>query len=132
MKYVKQFLIILLISLIGEGLRAVLPFPVPASIYGMILMFAGLLTGIIKLDHVKETGKFLIEIMPVMFIPAGVGLMASWNILKPILLPAVIITVVVLADVMVISGRVAQAMIRRGKKKDKAAEQGLQDPERQV
>ena len=132
MKYVKQFLIILLISLIGEGLRAVLPFPVPASIYGMILMFAGLMTGIIKLDHVKETGKFLIEIMPVMFIPAGVGLMASWDVLKPILLPAVIITVVVLVDVMVVSGRVAQAIIRHGKKKDKAAEQGLQNPERQV
>lgn len=132
MKYVKQFLIILLISLIGEGLRAVLPFPVPASIYGMVLMFIGLLTGIIKLNHVKETGKFLIEIMPVMFIPAGVGLMASWNVLKPILLPAVIITVVVLVDVMVISGRVAQAIIRHGKKADKTAKQSLQDPERQV
>lgn len=132
MKYVKQFLIILLISLIGEGLRAVLPFPVPASIYGMILMFAGLLTGIIKLDHVKETGKFLIEIMPVMFIPAGVGLMASWNVLKPILLPAVIITVVVLVDVMVVSGRVAQAIIRHGKKAGKIAEQSLQNSERQV
>ena len=78
MKFLKQFLIILAISLIGEILKSVLPFPIPASIYGMVLMFILLLTGVIKLEQVRDAGKFLIEIMPVMFIPAGVGLMSSW------------------------------------------------------
>ena len=82
MKYLKQFLIILVISLIGEILNKLLPLPVPASIYGMVILFAGLLSGIIKLESVKEAGSFLIEIMPVMFIPAGVGLMSSWLNLK--------------------------------------------------
>ena len=36
----------------------------------------------------------MIEIMPVMFIPAGVGLMVSWNVLKPLLIPVGIITFV--------------------------------------
>ena len=95
MKYLKQFLIILVISLAGEILKALLPLPVPASIYGMVLLFAGLVSGIIKLDAVKETGKFLIEITPVMFIPAGVGLMSSWGVLKPMFVPVSVVTVVV-------------------------------------
>ena len=76
MKYLKQFLIILVISLIGELLNKLLPLPVPASIYGMVILFIGLLSGVIKLSSVKEAGSFLIEIMPVMFIPAGVVIMA--------------------------------------------------------
>lgn len=118
MKYLKQFLIILLISLIGEVLKYFLPFPIPASIYGMVLLFIGLMTGIIKLEAVKETGKFLIEIMPVMFIPAGVGLMTSWQTLQPILLPVSIITVVTIITVMMATGLVSQTIIRKsGKKK---------------
>lgn len=116
MKYLKQFLIILVISFIGEILKAVLPLPVPASIYGMLILLAGLITGVIKLEHVKDTGKFLIEIMPVMFIPAGVGLMSSWSVLKPMLLPVSVVTVVVLVAVMSVSGMVSQWVIRRKQK----------------
>lgn len=122
MKYLKQFLIILLISFIGEILKAVLPLPVPASIYGMVILFVGLLTGIIKLEAVQDAGKFLIEIMPVMFIPAGVGLMNSWGVLKPMLLPVSVVTVVVLVAVMVVTGRVSQAVIRHGNRGKEKAE----------
>lgn len=118
MKYIKQFLVIIAISLVGELLHYLLPLPVPASIYGMVIMFAGLMTGLIKLDAVKDAGKFMIEIMPVMFIPAGVGLMSSWVNLKPVLLPVSIITVVSIVTVMIATGRTSQWIIRRGKKKE--------------
>ena len=72
MKYVKQFLIISAICLIGELCRYILPFPIPSSIYGLILLLTGLLTGLIKLEQVDETATFLVDIMPIMFIPAGV------------------------------------------------------------
>lgn len=117
MRIIKQFLIILFISFIGEILNQVLPLPIPASIYGMTIMFLCLVSGLIKLDEVKEAGKFLIEIMPVMFIPAGVGLMSSWGVLKPMLLPVSAITVVVLVAVMVVSGSVSQAVIHRTNEK---------------
>ena len=65
MKYLKQFLMILAISFLGELMHQVLPLPVPASIYGMVILFVGLITGMIQLDWVKDAGKFLIEIMPV-------------------------------------------------------------------
>lgn len=118
MKYIKQFLIIIIISFIGEILKAVLPLPVPASIYGMVILFICLLTGIIKLSDVKEVSRFLIEIMPLMFIPAGVGLMSSWNVLSPMLLSVSIITVVTIVTVMIASGHIAQIIIRKGEKND--------------
>ena len=118
MKYLKQFLIILAISFVGEALKYFLPLPIPASIYGMVLLFILLLTGVVKLDDVQDVGKFLIEIMPVMFIPAGVGLMASWGVLKPMLIPVVIILVISLILVMGISGRITQRVIRHSQKKE--------------
>ena len=119
MKYIKQCLIILVISFIGELLKYLLPLPIPASIYGMVLLFLGLMTRLIKLEAVKETGSFLIEIMPVMFIPAGVGLMTSWGILKAIIVPVSIITVITIITVMIATGRVSQAIIRKSKEKKK-------------
>lgn len=119
MKYINQFLIILLISFWGEILKCLLPLPIPASIYGMIILFLGLMTKVIKLESVKETGKFLIEIMPIMFIPAGVGLMTTWGDLQPILLPVSIITAVTIITVMVATGWVSQIIIRKSGKRER-------------
>ena len=64
MKFIKQFSIILIISLIGEALHYFIPLPVPASIYGLLIMLAGLQTKLIPLDSVQEASYFLIDIMP--------------------------------------------------------------------
>lgn len=117
MKFLKQFLIILAVSLMGEICKAILPLPIPASIYGMVFMFIFLLTGLIKLDQVKDAGKFLIEIMPIMFIPAGVGLMSSWGVLQNVLIPVSIITVITIFTVMAATGLVSQVIIRKGNNK---------------
>ena len=66
MKILRQFVIILLISFLGELLKAALPLPVPASVWGLILMLAALKTGVLKLSQVSDAAVFLIEIMPVM------------------------------------------------------------------
>lgn len=113
MKYVKQFLLILFISFIGEIFNKLIPLPIPASIYGMMILFFGLLIGIIKLENVKEVGSFLIEIMPIMFIPAGVGLMTSWVTLKKILIPVLIITALANVTVMLATGHISQMIIRK-------------------
>ena len=55
MKYLRQFCIILLFSFLGEGLHIILPLPVPASVYGLVLMLAALQTGILKTRQVRET-----------------------------------------------------------------------------
>lgn len=117
MRFLRQFSIILLISFLGEILRMLIPLPIPASVYGLVLMLAALGTGILKVSQVKDAAGFLIEIMPVMFIPAGVGLLESWPSLQPIWIPVVIITVLTTIIVMVVTGHVTQTIIQRGKKK---------------
>ncbi len=121
MRYVKQFAIIIMISFAGELLKEFLPFLVPASIYGLLIMLLLLMTGIIKVEHVKDVSTFLLDVMPVMFIPAAVGLMESWDVMQDILVPAMILCIVGTLLVMVVSGRVTQRLInmRVAKGKDK-------------
>ena len=114
MKFIRQFLIIILISFAGELLHAILPLPVPASIYGLLILLAGLQTKVIPL----KAGGFLIEIMPMLFIPAGVGLMVSWGDLKPVLVPIMVTIVVTTVLVMGVSGRTAQFVLKKEEKKD--------------
>ncbi|MCQ4773379.1 CidA/LrgA family protein [Lacrimispora saccharolytica] len=113
MKYLRQFMIILLVSFVGELLKYVIPLPVPASIYGLVILFILLETGILKLDAVKETSVFLIEIMPLMFIPAGVGLMESWGDLNSMLVEVVVIILVSTVLVMGVSGKVTELVLKR-------------------
>lgn len=117
MRYLKQFTIILTISLLGEVLHYFIPLPVPASIYGLLLMLAALMTGVVKRDSVREAGAFLVEIMPVMFIPAAVGLLEAWGVLRPVWLPVAVITVVSTVLVMGVSGLVTQFVIRRDERR---------------
>lgn len=116
MKYITQFCIIIAISLIGEILNRVIPLPVPASIYGMLILFTLLATGLLKLSAVKETGKFLIYIMPVMFIPPTVGLMESWGAMKEFLAAIVIISLASTVAVLAVSGRMTEYIIKRKNK----------------
>lgn len=111
MKYILQFEIIIAISLIGELLNRLIPLPVPASIYGMVILFTALCTGVIKLSAVKETGKFLIYIMPMMFIPATVGLLESWSIMQDFLTEIIVISLVSTVAVMALTGRITQWII---------------------
>ena len=115
MKYLKQFFLIIVISFIGEILHAVVPLSIPASIYGIVLLFTGLVTGIIPLAAVKDAGAFLIEIMPVMFVPAAVGLIESWDLLRNHLISYVIVTFVTTVVVMAVTGVVTQKVIRSRK-----------------
>ncbi len=113
MKYIRQFFIILAVTCVAELMKALIPLPVPASIYGLVLMFLLLWTGLVKLPQVRQTAEFLIEIMPLMFIPAAVGLLDRWQAMKPLLVPVLVIVPVTTALVMGITGRLAQALVRR-------------------
>ena len=113
MKFLRQFMIILLLSFLGEVLKMFIPLPIPASVYGLVLMLLCLVTGILKTSQVKEAAFFLIEIMPGMFIPAAAGLIDSWKVLQPLLLPILVITVVITIFVMVVTGKIAQMIAQK-------------------
>lgn len=112
MKYIIQFTIIVAISLLGELLNRLIPLPIPASIYGMVILFTALATEVLPLSAVKETGKFLIYILPLMFIPPTVGLIEAWGVMHEFLTAIIVISIVSTIVVLAVSGHVTQWIIR--------------------
>ena len=108
MKYIFQFSRITAFCLAGEVLAAVLPLPIPASVYGLLLLAAALKFGVLKLDQVRETGLFLTGIFPLLFVPAAAGVMELGSQLMNLLLPAVLAIVPITALVMAVTGMVVQ------------------------
>lgn len=114
MKYVKQLLLILFFSLVGEALQKCIPLPIPAAIYGLVLMFLALSTGLLKPDAVAETAQFFIDIMPVLFVSPAVNVLSYWGIIAPNLVP--IFTIVLASTIVVfaVSGLVTKFFLRKG------------------
>lgn len=114
MKYLKQLVIILLFSFLGELLQELLPLPVPAAIYGLLLLFLALTFQIVKPESIKTVAGFLLNIMPLLFVAPGVNILSHWGILAPEIVP--IITVVLLSTVIVfaVSGLVTKALLGKG------------------
>ncbi len=117
MKYLIQFAIIGGITLLGEILNLLLPFPVPASVYGLVLLFLVLVSGLIKLEQVEETADFFVNIMPVLFIAPAVSMMDTLLGLKGSIFAILLITIVTTVLVMAVTGLVSQMIIRYRKKK---------------
>ena len=117
--YLFQFSRILAFCFLGEICHAVLPLPLPASIYGLLLLLAALRFGIVKLEQVKEVGLFLTGIFPLLFVPAAAGVMELWAEMGEMLLPIVIAIIPVTVLVLVSAGRTTQALTsRRAAKKE--------------
>ncbi len=116
MKLFKQFTIIIALSFIGEVLHALIPFPIPASIYGILLLFLLLERRILQVDDVKEVSDFLIFIMPLLFVPAAVGLIDTWDELQASLTAYVTIIIAVTLIVMIATGLITQWFLRHSRK----------------
>ena len=121
-KYIFQFAHILAFCFLGEILHHVLPLPVPASVYGLVLLLLALNFQLIKLEDVKEVGTYLTGIFPLLFVPAAAGVMELWAEMGNMLLPILIAIIPVTVLVMVSAGRTTQAMTGRKKKEADHAE----------
>ncbi len=119
MRYVIQLFIIICFSFLGEILHKVLPFPIPASIYGIVLLFLALELKILKVAQIREVSTTLIISMPVMFVPPAVGLISSWGNIKDNWAEYLLITFASTFVVMAIAGWTTQWIIlwRRNKRK---------------
>ena len=103
----------------GRRTLKFIPLPVPAGVYGLFILLGGLCSGIIKLSDVEVTGNLLLDLMPVMFIPAAVGIIDKIEELKAVMIPMLIITFVTTFIVMSITGVTAEWIIKRQKKGEK-------------
>lgn len=113
MKYVAQLSVILFFTFLGELLHAWIPLPIPAAIYGLVLLLIALLTGLVKLEQVKKTGDFLIGIMGVLFVAPAVNLLESWSAIEHALVPICVIIVISSLAVFFVSGKVTQLFCRK-------------------
>lgn len=113
MKYIKQVLIILLFTLLGEVLARVIPFPIPAAIYGIVLMLIALGSGLLKTSQVKETSGFLISIMPVLYVPVCVRILEYWGVISSNLVAILTVTIVSTYLVFAVSGLVTQWLLNK-------------------
>ena len=113
MKYITQVLLIVLFTFLGEVLAKVIPFPIPAAIYGLVLMLIALGTGILKPEHVKEVSSFLISIMSVLFIPPAVRILEYWGIIAPNIAAIAIIAVSTTFLVFAVSALITQAIMKK-------------------
>lgn len=113
MKYLFQFAWIALFSFLGECLHMLIPFPIPASIYGLVLLFAALSLKLLRPEQVEGTGHFLVNIMGVMFVCPAVGMLDCMEIVRSNALGILAVTVVSLLLTFFVSGRVTQFFLKR-------------------
>lgn len=114
MKYLPQFCIILGFSLLGETLQRLLPLPIPASVYGLVLLFLSLCLGIVKPEQVKTAGGFLTGIMSVLFVSPAVGIVSNWELIRPQLLPICLLIIASTVLTFGISGGITQLLQKKG------------------
>lgn len=119
MQYLKQFLVIIVFSLIGQILEKLIPLPIPAAIYGLVLLFVALLTGLVKLEKVKQAADFLVAVMPVLLVAPAVKVLEYWGIIAPNAIAILVIVVVTTAAVFALSGLITKWLMKgKGEQND--------------
>jgi len=115
-KYMKQFLIVLLFSYLGELLQRWIPLPIPAVIYGLLLMLLALCTGLVKPKHIADVSPFLISLLPLFFVAPAAGILQHWDILAPNVVKIIVIILISTCVVFAVSGLVCKWLQKIGGK----------------
>ena len=117
MDLIFQFLRIMVFCFAGELCYNFLPLPIPASVYGLLLLLAALKLGWVKLEQVRTAALFLTGIFPLLFVPAAAGVMDLWADLQAMLVPVLLALIPITILVMTVSGCVTQRLAERKEKK---------------
>lgn len=112
MKILKQVGIILAILLLGEGIRATTGITIPGTVIGMVILFIALMTKIIRMEQIEQVSKFLLDHLAFLFVPAGVGLMNSLDVIGSSWLPILVIVLISTVIVIGVTGWTVQLLKR--------------------
>ena len=118
MKYLHQAVVIAAITFAAEIIKYFIPLPIPASIYGLVLLFALLKSGVLKLEQIEDVGGLLLELMPLLLVPASVSFLTVLDTIQGMLLPVLIMGFVGTTVVMIVTGGISQWVIRRKERDD--------------
>lgn len=114
MKYLSQFLIILGFTFLGEALQRILPLPIPASVWGLALLFAALCLGLVKIEQVKAVGGFLSSLLPLLFVAPTVGIVEHWGLIRDQFLPIALLLLGSTVLTFGIAGRITGLLLKKG------------------
>ena len=117
MKILKGIFIILLHLALGHLCAGVIGDFIPASVWGMVLLFASLMFGIVKPDDVKTVAHFLTDNMTIFFLPAAIGIMDQWGLIKMNLLAWLAVVLISTVLVMLSTGLLQQWLMSITKKR---------------
>ena len=98
MKMMYQIGLLFGVCLLGQAISAFLPIPFPGTVLSMIILFILLFFQVVKVDHIKQKADFLLKNMSFFFIPAGIGILSSFDLIRSSILP--LLTVVVLTTIL--------------------------------
>ena len=111
--YLKQSAWIFGFTLLGEALHRLLPLPIPAAVYGLVLLFLALSLKILKPRQVADVAQFLIRVMGVFFVSPVVNILACWGVVAPNLGAICVIFISTTVLVFAVSGFVTRALLRK-------------------
>jgi len=113
MTYLSQLAIIIGITYASEVIVNVFKIPFPGSVLGMLVLFACLKLKWIKLSSIKESGEMLLNHLPIMFVPLGVGIYQYADHIKNEAVALIAIIMVTTVIVMSVTGLAVQRIKRK-------------------
>ena len=111
--YLKQSAWIFGFTLMGEALHRLLPLPIPAAVYGLMLLFVALCLKLVKVEQINKVSDFLLTILPILFVSPAVNLLESWGIVAPHVIPIALLVVSSTVLVFAVAGVVSQLFCRK-------------------
>lgn len=109
----KEFMYILIFSILGEMIANAISLPFPGSVIGMLLLFLSLELKIISLNKIEKVGNFLLANLAILFIPAGVGIMTKFNLIKNIWLSFLLLNVITTIISLILIAKIVEFIKNR-------------------
>ena len=93
---VRSLVILYIMLLLGNLISHYVPVGIPGSIWGLLILFIGLTTRLIRLEWIYLGSSLLIRYMAVLFVPVSVGIIKYYDLLvskwKILLIPNILST----------------------------------------
>ncbi len=118
-RWIVGFIILSMAYLVGDFISKHLPFPVPGSVIGLILIFILLYSKIIRLEWVDDAAGLLLAFLGLFYVPYGVGIIEVDQSVKKDAGLVILLVAIVILTVQFFTGRLFTFL---GQKKDKEDE----------
>ena len=117
MKVLRELGIILGVLFVSHIIQNVINLPIPSAVLGMFILLILLVTGIVKVEMVESVSDFLLKHLTFFFLPAGIGIMTRFDLIKDIWAKFLLISLISTALVIATTGLVSQGLLKRKERK---------------